>query len=121
MTGQLNTNLLNSNSEEIQEELDTLSNRLDGVESVTSANTDKINEVDNKVDNLASCVSTDSLKATNVAACNIQGSSATITDINANNITQIVPIQQSRNHSSLCKPRYFIVYIFLFSFCLFAR
>ena len=87
MTGQLNTNLLNSNSEEIQEELDTLSNRLDGVESVTSANTDKINEVDNKVDNLANCVSTDSLKATNVAACNIQGSSATITDINANNIT----------------------------------
>ena len=49
MTGQLNTNLLNSNSEEIQEELDTLSNRLDGVESVASANTDKINEVDNKV------------------------------------------------------------------------
>ena len=35
MTGQLNTNLLNSNSEEIQEELDTLSNRLDGVESAT--------------------------------------------------------------------------------------
>lgn len=87
MTGQLNTNLLNSNSEEIQEELDTLSNRLDGVESVTSANTDKINEVDNKVDNLANCVSTDSLNATNVAVCNIQGSSATITDINANNIT----------------------------------
>ena len=87
MTGQLNTNLLNSNSEEIQEELDTLSNRLDGVESTTSANTDKINEVDNKVDNLANCVSTDSLVATNVAACNIQGSSATITDINANNIT----------------------------------
>lgn len=87
MTGQLNTNLLNSNSEEIQEELDTLSNRLDGVESVTSANTDKINEVDNKVDNLANCVSTDSLKATNVAACNIQGSSATITDINSNNVT----------------------------------
>lgn len=87
MTGQLNTNLLNSNSEEIQEELDTLSNRLDGVESVTSANTDKINEVDNKVDNLANCVSTDSLKATNVAACNIQGSSATITDINSDNIT----------------------------------
>ena len=87
MTGQLNTNLLNSNSEEIQEELDTLSNRLDGVESTTSANTDKINEVDNKVDNLANCVSTDSLNATNVAACNIQGSSATITDINANNIT----------------------------------
>lgn len=87
MTGQLNTNLLNSNSEEIQEELDTLSNRLDGVESATSANTDKINEVDNKVDNLANCVSTDSLNATNVAACNINGSSATITDINANNIT----------------------------------
>lgn len=87
MTGQLNTNLLNSNSEEIQEELDTLSNRLDGVESVTSANTDKINEVDNKVDNLANCVSTDSLKATNVAACNIQGSSATITGINADNVT----------------------------------
>lgn len=87
MTGQLNTNLLNSNSEEIQEELDTLSNRLDGVESVTSANTDKINEVDNKVDNLANCVSTDSLNATNVAACNIQGSSATITDINSNNVT----------------------------------
>ena len=87
MTGQLNTNLLNSNSEEIQEELDTLSNRLDGVESTTSANTDKINEVGNKVDNLANCVSTDSLNATNVAACNIQGSSATITDINANNIT----------------------------------
>ena len=87
MTGQLNTNLLNSNSEEIQEELDTLSNRLDGVESATSANTDKINEVGNKVDNLANCVSTDSLTATNVAACNIQGSSATITDINANNIT----------------------------------
>ena len=87
MTGQLNTNLMNSNSEEIQEELDTLSNRLDGVESVTSANTDKINEVGNKVDNLANCVSTDSLNATNVAACNIQGSSATITDINANNIT----------------------------------
>ena len=87
MTGQLNTNLLNSNSEEIQEELDTLSNRLDGVESVTSANTDKINEVDNKVDNLANCVSTDSLKATNVAACNIQGSSAVITDINSDNIT----------------------------------
>lgn len=87
MTGQLNTNLLNSNSEEIQEELDTLSNRLDGVESVTSANTDKINEVDNKVDNLASCVSTDSLNATNVAACSIQGSSATITGINSNNVT----------------------------------
>ena len=87
MTGQLNTNLLNSNSEEIQEELDTLSNRLDGVESATSANTDKINEVGNKVDNLANCVSTDSLTATNVAACNIQGSSANITDINANNIT----------------------------------
>lgn len=87
MTGQLNTNLLNSNSEEIQEELDTLSNRLDGVESVTSANTDKINEVDNKVDNLANCVSTDSLKATNVAACNINGSSATITGINADNVT----------------------------------
>ena len=87
MTGQLNTNLLNSNSEEIQEELDTLSNRLDGVESVTSANTDKINEVDNKVDNLANCVSTDSLNATNVAACNIQGSSATITGINADNVT----------------------------------
>lgn len=87
MTGQLNTNLLNSNSEEIQEELDTLSNRLDGVESVTSANTDKINEVGNKVDNLANCVSTGSLKATNVAACNIQGSSATITDINSNNVT----------------------------------
>lgn len=87
MTGQLNTNLLNSNSEEIQEELDTLSNRLDGVESATSANTDKINEVGNKVDNLANCVSTDSLTATNVAACNINGSSATITDINANNIT----------------------------------
>ena len=87
MTGQLNTNLLNSNSEEIQEELDTLSNRLDGVESATSANTDKINEVGNRVDNLANCVSTDSLNATNVAACNIQGSSATITDINANNIT----------------------------------
>lgn len=87
MTGQLNTNLLNSNSEEIQEELDTLSNRLDGVESVTSANTNKINEVDNKVDNLANCVSTDSLNATNVAACNINGSSATITDINANNVT----------------------------------
>ena len=87
MTGQLNTNLLNSNSEEIQEELDTLSNRLDGVESATSANTDKINEVGNKVDNLANCVSTDSLNATNVATCNIQGSSATITDINANNIT----------------------------------
>ena len=87
MTGQLNTNLLNSNSEEIQEELDTLSNRLDGVESTTSANTDKINEVDNKVDNLANCVSTDSLKATNVAACNINGSSATITGINADNVT----------------------------------
>ena len=87
MTGQLNTNLLNSNSEEIQEEIDTLSNRLDGVESTTSANTDKINEVGNKVDNLANCVSTDSLNATNVAACNINGSSATITDINANNIT----------------------------------
>lgn len=87
MTGQLNTNLLNSNSEEIQEELDTLSNRLDGVESVTSANTDKINEVDNKVGNLANCVSTDSLKATNVAACNIQGSSATITSINSDNVT----------------------------------
>ena len=87
MTGQLNTNLMNSNSEEIQEELDTLSNRLDGVESTTSANTDKINEVGNRVDNLANCVSTDSLNATNVAACNIQGSSATITDINANNIT----------------------------------
>ena len=87
MTGQLNTNLLNSNSEEIQEELDTLSNRLDGVESVTSANTDKINEVDNKVDNLANCVSTDSLKATNVAACNIQGSSAIITGINTDNVT----------------------------------
>lgn len=87
MTGQLNTNLLNSNSEEIQEELDTLSNRLDGVESVTSANTDKINEVDNKVDNLANCVSTDSLKATNVAACNIQGSSAVITAINSDNVT----------------------------------
>lgn len=87
MTGQLNTNLLNSNSEEIQEELDTLSNRLDGVESVTSANTDKINEVDNRVDNLANCVSTDSLNATNVAACNINGSSATITGINANNVT----------------------------------
>ena len=87
MTGQLNTNLLNSNSEEIQEELDTLSNRLDGVESVTSANTDKINEVDNRVDNLASCVSTDSLNATNVAACNINGSSATITSINSNNVT----------------------------------
>ena len=87
MTGQLNTNLLNSNSEEIQEELDTLSNRLDGVESATSANTDKINEVGNKVDNLANCVSTDSLNATNVATCNIQGSSANITDINANNIT----------------------------------
>lgn len=87
MTGQLNTNLLNSNSEEIQEELDTLSNRLDGVESDTSANTDKINAVGNKVDNLANCVSTDSLNATNVATCNIQGSSATITDINANNIT----------------------------------
>ena len=87
MTGQLNTNLLNSNSEEIQEELDTLSNRLDGVESVTSANTDKINEVGNKVDNLANCVSTDSLKATNVAACNIQGSSAVITDINSDNVT----------------------------------
>ena len=87
MTGQLNTNLLNSNSEEIQEELDTLSNRLDGVESVTSANTDKINEVDNKVDNLANCVSTDSLKATNVATCNIQGSSATITGINTDNVT----------------------------------
>ena len=87
MTGQLNTNLLNSNSEEIQEELDTLSNRLDGVESATSANTDKINEVGNRVDNLANCVSTDSLNATNVAACNINGSSATITDINANNIT----------------------------------
>ena len=84
MTGQLNTNLLNSNSEEIQEELDTLSNRLDGVESATSANTDKINEVGNKVDNLANCVSTDSLNATNVAACNIQGSSAVITDINSN-------------------------------------
>src|SRR5574344_1126491 len=87
MTGQLNTNLLNSNSEEIQEELDTLSNRLDGVESATSANTDKINEVGNKVDNLSNCVSTDSLNATNVAACNIQGSSATITDINTNNVT----------------------------------
>ena len=87
MTGQLNTNLMNSNSEEIQEELDTLSNRLDGVESVTSANTDKINEVDNKVDNLANCVSTDSLKATNVAACNIQGSSAIITGISADNVT----------------------------------
>ena len=87
MTGQLNTNLMNSNSEEIQEELDTLSNRLDGVESVTSANTDKINEVDNRVDNLANCVSTDSLKATNVAACNIQSSSATITEINADNVT----------------------------------
>lgn len=87
MTGQLNTNLLNSNSEEIQEELDTLSNRLDGVESATSANTDKINEVGNKVDNIANCVSTDSLNATNVATCNIQGSSATITDINSNNVT----------------------------------
>ena len=87
MTGQLNTNQLNSNSEEIQEEIDTLSNRLDGVESTTSANTDKINEVGNRVDNLANCVSTDSLNATNVAACNINGSSATITDINANNIT----------------------------------
>lgn len=87
MTGQLNTNLLNSNSEEIQEELDTLSNRLDGVESVTSANTDKINEVDNRVDNLANCVSTDSLNATNVAACNINGSSATITSINTDNVT----------------------------------
>ena len=87
MTGQLNTNLMNSNSEEIQEELDTLSNRLDGVESTTSANTDKINEVGNKVDNLANCVSTDSLNATNVAACNIQGSSATITGINTDNVT----------------------------------
>lgn len=87
MTGQLNTNLMNSNSEEIQEELDTLSNRLDGVESATSSNTDKINEVDNRVDYLANCVSTDSLNATNVAACNINGSSATITDINANNVT----------------------------------
>lgn len=83
MTGQLNTNLLNSNSEEIQEELDTLSNRIDGVESVTSANTDKINEIGTKVDNLSNSVSTSSLTATKVKSTSIDSSSATITNLTA--------------------------------------
>lgn len=87
MTGQLNTSLLNSNSEEIQEELDTLSNRLDGVESVTSANTDKINEVGTKVDNLSKSVSTGSLTATAVKATSIDSSSAAITNLTAGTAT----------------------------------
>lgn len=83
MTGQINTNLQNSSNEQLEEEIECLSNEVAGIQSTVDANSTKINELDDKVDALSTCVATDSVCAVGIKATNVEAAKTTSTCVTA--------------------------------------